>query len=75
VSRERPLNSLRVGDVVVRRNRLFKTQGTVVRFGEIDARGGMRAWIKWHHPDTLPNPSLEPVDDLERCANLGSGAA
>jgi hypothetical protein len=22
-------------------------------------------WVKWSHPDTLPNPSLEAVDDLE----------
>ena len=24
-----------------------------------------RAWIKWDHPTTLPNPSLETLDDVE----------
>jgi hypothetical protein len=63
----RPLvaSKLRVGDLVVRRHRLLKTQGTVVRFDGEDENGASRAWIKWQHPDTLPNPSLEPVDDLE----------
>jgi hypothetical protein len=28
--------------------------------------GGVRVWIKWNHATTLPNPSLEAVDDLER---------
>ena len=63
----RPLvtSKLRVGDLVVRRHRLLKTQGTVVRFDGEDDNGASRAWIKWQHPDTLPNPSLEAVDDLE----------
>jgi hypothetical protein len=63
----RPLltSKVRVGDLVVRRHRLLKTQGTVVRFDGEDEHGASRAWIKWQHPDTLPNPSLEAVDDLE----------
>ena len=63
----RPLvaSKLRVGDLVVRRHRLLKTQGTVVRFDGEDENGASRAWIKWQHPNTLPNPSLEAVDDLE----------
>ena len=56
---------LHVGDVVVRRHRLLKTQGTVLRFDGEDENGGSRAWIRWSHPNTLPNPSLESVDDLE----------
>jgi hypothetical protein len=63
----RPLvtSKVRVGDLVVRRHRLLKTQGTVVRFDGEDENGASRAWVKWRHPDTLPNPSLEAVDDLE----------
>jgi hypothetical protein len=63
----RPLvaSKLRVGDLVVRRHRLLKTQGTVVRFDGEDENGASRVWIKWQHPSTLPNPSLEGVDDLE----------
>jgi hypothetical protein len=63
----RPLvaSKLRVGDLVVRRHRLLKTQGTVVRFDGEDENGASRVWIKWQHPSTLPNPSLEAVDDLE----------
>ena len=56
---------LRVGDIVVRRHRLLKTRGIVLRFGTEDGNGASRAWIKWSHPNTLPNPSLESVDDLE----------
>ena len=56
---------LRVGDLVIRRHRLLKTRGTVMRFDGEDENGASRAWIRWNHPDTLPNPSLEPVDDLE----------
>jgi hypothetical protein len=56
---------LRPGDAVIRRHRLLKTQGTVLRFGGEDHNGASRVWIKWAHPDTLPNPSLEVVDDLE----------
>lgn len=53
------------GDLVIRRHRLLKTQGTLLRFSGEDENGAPRAWVKWNHPDTLPNPSLEPVDDLE----------
>ncbi len=56
---------LRVGDVVIRRHRLLKTLGTVLRFDGEDDNGASRAWIKWSHPTTLPNPSLEVVDELE----------
>jgi hypothetical protein len=56
---------LRPGDVVIRRHRLLKTQGTILRFDGEDENGASRAWIKWSHPDTLPNPSLEAVDELE----------
>jgi hypothetical protein len=73
MSRERPLNSLRVGDVVVRRHRLLKTVGTVVRIDPVPG-GPPRALVKWNHPDTLPNPSREDVETLER-VERGSGAA
>ena len=56
---------LRVGDVVIRHHRLLKTRGVLLRFDGEDENGASRAWIKWSHPDTLPNPSLEAVDDLE----------
>ena len=59
------MSKLRVGDLVIRRHRLLKTQGTVLRFDGEDENGASRAWIKWSHPNTLPNPSLEAVDDLE----------
>ena len=63
--RPRVLSRLQVGDHVVRRHRLLKTQGTVLRFDGEDENGASRVWIRWSHPNTLPNPSLEPVDDLE----------
>ena len=63
--RTRVMSKLRVGDLVIRRHRLLKTQGTVLRFDGEDENGASRAWIKWSHPNTLPNPSLEAVDDLE----------
>jgi len=50
---------------VIRRHRLLKTEGILLRFDGEDENGGLRGWVKWHHPNTLPNPSLEPVDDLE----------
>jgi hypothetical protein len=50
---------------VIRRHRLLKTQGTLVRFDGEDENGVPRAWVRWHHPTTLPNPSLEPVEGLE----------
>ena len=56
---------LKPGDVVVRRHRLLKTRGTVLRFDGEDDDGASRAWIRWDHPTTLPNPSLETIDDVE----------
>jgi len=56
---------LQLGHLVVRRHRRLKTLGTVVRFDGKDESGASRAWIRWSHPTTLPNPSLEPVDDLD----------
>jgi len=53
------------GDVVIRRHRLLKTQGTVLRFDGEDENGASRVWVRWRHSTTLPNPSLEPVNDLE----------
>ncbi len=67
------ISKLRPGDLVVRRHRLLKTQGTVLRFDGEDENGGSRAWIKWSHPNTLPNPSLEAVDDLELVTGAESG--
>ena len=63
--RTRVMSKLRVGDLVIRRHRLLKTQGTVLRFDGEDENGASRVWVKWSHPNTLPNPSLEGVDDLE----------
>ena len=62
---------LNVGDVVVRRHRLIKTQGTVLRFDGEDADGQSRVWVRWNHPTTLPNPSRESVDTLECVALSG----
>jgi hypothetical protein len=59
---------LKPGDVVVRRHRLLKTRGVVLRFDGEDENGASRAWIRWDHPTTLPNPSRETVDDLELAA-------
>lgn len=59
------MSRLAIGDLVVRSHRLLKTQGSVVRVAS-ERRGEARlVWIKWDHPNTLPNPSLEAVDDLE----------
>ena len=66
--RPRLIEKLQIGDPVIRRHRLLKTRGTVVRFDGEDEHGASRAWIKWDHPSTLPNPSLETVDDLDRVA-------
>jgi hypothetical protein len=62
---------LKPGDHVIRRHRLLKTQGTVVRFAGRDENGAARAWIKWSHPTTLPNPSLEALDELELIEGTG----
>lgn len=62
------MSRLTIGDQVVRSHRLLKTQGTIVRVAS-ERRGEARlVWIKWDHPNTLPNPSLEAVDDLELVA-------
>ena len=63
--RARVMPKLKPGDVVVRRHRLLKTHGTVLRFDGEDENGASRAWIQWDHPTTLPNPSLETLDDVE----------
>lgn len=56
---------LHVGDFVIRNHRLLKTRGTVMRVA-VQRRGEVRqVWVKWDHPDTLPNPSLETADSLE----------
>ena len=55
----------RIGDIVIRRHRLLKTHGTIVRVA-LQRRGETRqVWVKWDHSHTLPNPSLEAADDLE----------
>ncbi|HYE92623.1 MAG TPA: hypothetical protein VEA38_16455 [Terriglobales bacterium] len=59
---------LAVGDLVVRRHRLLKTRGTVIRTGESHIERGPRVWVQWDHPDTFPNPSLEPAEELELVA-------
>jgi hypothetical protein len=59
------MSRLNVGDLVIRRHRLLKTRGTVVRAGGDGPDGAPRVWVKWSHPNTLPNPSLEASDDLE----------
>lgn len=61
----RPVVNVRVGDLVVRSHRLLKTRGTVVRIAVPRSRGTQLVWVKWDHPDTLPNPSLEQSDSLE----------
>jgi len=57
--------NLHVGDVVIRSHRLLKTRGTVVRIAVARSRGTQQVWVKWDHPHTLPNPSLELSDTLE----------
>jgi hypothetical protein len=66
---------LKPGDLVVRRHRLLKTRGTLVRFDGKDENGASRAWVKWSHATTLPNPSLEMVDELELIVGAGPGEA
>ena len=68
------LAELRVGDLVMRSHRLFKTRGTVVRVA-VQRRGEARlVWVKWDHPDTLPNPSLESADSLKAVKGTSSPA-
>ena len=59
---------LKPGDIVIRRRRYLTTRGTILRLGQHHSNGAARAWVKWDHPTTLPNPSLEMVDDLDRAA-------
>jgi hypothetical protein len=57
--------NLRVGDLVIRNHRLLRTRGTVVRIATSRTRGTQQVWVRWDHPHTLPNPSLEHSDTLE----------
>jgi hypothetical protein len=66
---------LKAGDRVIRRHRLLKTLGTVLRFDGTDHTGAARVWVRWSHPTTLPNPSREPVDDLEIVASAPADGA
>ena len=75
IRRFRTTPKLKPGDVVVRCHRLLKTQGIILRFDGEDENGASRAWIKWNHPTTLPNPSLETVDDVELVADEPSETA
>jgi hypothetical protein len=63
--RVRVMPKLKPGDIVVRRHRLLKTHGTVLRFDGEDENGASCVWVRWNHPTTLPNPSREPLADLE----------
>jgi hypothetical protein len=65
---------VQAGDLVVRRHRLLKTQGTVLRFDGEDDNGASCVWVKWDHPTTLPNPSKETVDDLVRVGDAAPPA-
>ena len=57
---------LQVGDTVIRKRRVLKTRGQVVKISD-ETRDGVRLlWVKWAHERTLPNPSLELEDTLER---------
>jgi hypothetical protein len=56
---------LHAGDLVIRRHRLLKTRGTIVHVAPQRRGEARQAWVKWDHPDTLPNPSLEVTDTLE----------
>lgn len=69
--RTRVISRLKPGDLVIRRHRLLKTRGTVLRFDGEDENGAPRVWVRWLHPTTLPNPSLEPADDLEAVEEPG----
>ena len=65
---------IRVGDIVIRSHRRLKTRGIVVKV-VVQRRGeARRVWVKWDHPDTLPNPSLENADSLEAVRGTSSPA-
>jgi len=68
------LVELRVGDLVIRSHRLFKTRGTVVRVAAQRRGEARQVWVKWDHPDTLPNPSLESADSLKAIKGTSSPA-
>jgi hypothetical protein len=51
---------------VVRSNRLLKTVGEVVQITNGTRDGVRLLWVKWLHPTTMPNPSLELEDQLDR---------
>ena len=67
--------NFRVGDLVIRNHRLLKTRGTVVRIGMPRSRGTQLVWVRWDHPHTLPNPSLEQSDTLEPITEAGTAPA
>jgi hypothetical protein len=71
----RVMSPLKPGDLVIRSHRLLKTRGTVVRLDGKDENGASRAWIRWSHPTTLPNPSLEAVIELELVERTSLGEA
>ena len=61
---------LSVGDLVIRSHRLLKTCGTILRVVSQRRGEARQVWVKWDHPDTLPNPSLEGSDDLRLVERL-----
>ena len=65
---------LSVGDLVIRSHPLFKTRGTVVRVAAQRRGEARQVWVKWDHPDTLPNPSLESADSLKAIKGASSPA-
>jgi hypothetical protein len=65
-----PSTGLHVGDLVIRSHRLLRTRGTVVRIATPGPRSREQVWVKWNHPHTLPNPSLEHSDTLETVTEL-----
>jgi hypothetical protein len=64
-TREVMVVRFRIGDEVVRRHRALKTHGEIVRLSDRTRDGIRLLWVKWNHPETLPNPSLEMEDSLE----------
>ena len=65
-----PSTGLRVGALVIRSHRLLRTRGTVVRIATPGPRSREQVWVRWDHPRTLPNPSLEHSDTLEAVTDL-----
>lgn len=60
------MRSLQIGETVVRRSRVLRTHGEVVEITKGTRDGVRLVWVKWSHPTTLPNPSLELEDTLDR---------